>query len=148
MKEIVNRRATYEFQFIQEYDAGIMLMGTEIKALRLGNANLSDAYCVFKGSDLYVRSIFIAEYEFGNVNNHEERRERKLLLRKSELAKLQKAVKEKGLTIIPYKIFFSDRGIAKVRIALAQGKKTYDKRSTLKEKDVQREMDRVKKTYS
>ncbi len=145
MKEIVNRRATYEFHFVQEYDAGIMLMGTEIKSLRSGNANLSDAYCLFRDGELYVRSLFIAIYEYGNVHNHEERRERKLLLRKSELSKLQKAVKEKGLTIIPYKIFFSSRGIAKIRIALAQGKKTYDKRDSLKEKDVQRELDRVKK---
>jgi len=146
-KEIVNRKAKFEYEFMQEFDAGLMLLGTEVKSLRLGNGNLSDAYCLFKDGALYVRSMYIAEYTHGNIFNHEPRRERKLLLKKTELHKLERRVTEKGLTIVPYKIFFSDRGLAKLRIALAQGKKTYNKKETIRERDAQREMDRIKKAY-
>ena len=147
-KEIVNRKAKFEYEFIQEFDAGLMLLGTEVKSLREGNANLSDAYCMFRDGGLYVRSMYIGEYTHGNIFNHETRRERKLLLKKRELHKLDRRVTEKGLTIVPYKIFFSDRGLAKLRIALAQGKKTYNKKETIRERDAQREMDRIKKEYS
>lgn len=143
--EIVNRRARYEYEFLDVFEAGIVLQGTEIKSIRKGNANLSDAYCWFQPDGLYVRSMFIAEYENGTYANHETRRVRKLLLRKPELRKLERRVKERGLTIVPYKLYLSDRGLAKLEIALAQGKKTHDKRESIKEKDNKRELDRMKK---
>ncbi len=144
-KEILNRKAKFEYSFIQELEAGIMLTGTEVKSLRQGQGNLSDAYCAFRGNELYIHSLFIAEYDHGNIHNHETRRTRKLLLKKGELKKLQKRVKEKGFTIVPFKIAFNERGLVKIHIALAQGKKTYDKRNTIKEKDMKRDMDRMKK---
>lgn len=143
--EIVNRRARFEFHFIQTFEAGIMLTGTEIKSLRKGAANLNDAFCYFKGSELYIKNMFIAEYELGTAFNHEPRRLRKLLLRSGELNKLQRKVKEKGFTIIPYRLYINQRGLAKLEIALAQGKNTYDKRDSIKAKDQAREMDRIKK---
>lgn len=147
VKEIINRKAKYEYEFVQEFDAGLMITGTEVKSLRLGNANLSDAYCLIRHGELYVRNMYIAEYDHGNIHNHEPRRERKLLLRKTELHKLDRRVAEKGLTIVPYKIFFSERGLAKLRIALAQGKKTFNKKEVIRERDAKREMDRIKKSY-
>lgn len=143
--EIVNRRARFEFHFIQTFEAGIMLTGTEIKSLRKGAANLNDAFCYFKGNELYIKNMFIAEYELGTAFNHEPRRLRKLLLRSGELNKLQRKVKEKGFTIIPYRLYINQRGLAKLEIALAQGKNTYDKRDSIKAKDQAREMDRIKK---
>jgi len=147
-KEIVNRKAKYEYQFLQEFSAGVMLVGTEVKAMRSGNANLTDAYCLFKNGELYIKSLYIGEYDHGNINNHETRRDRKLLLKKTELRKLDKRVKEKGFSIIPYKIFFSERGLVKIQIVLGQGKKSYDKRDSIKEKDMKRDMDRIKKNYT
>ena len=144
-KEIVNRKAKFSYSFIQELEAGIMLTGTEVKSLRKGEANLNDAYCNFKGDELYVHSLFIAEYDHGNIYNHETRRVRKLLLKKTELRKLQRRVKEKGFTIVPYKMYFNERGKAKILIALAQGKKSYDKRDSIKQKDMKRDMDRAMK---
>ena len=132
---------------MQGFEAGMMLLGTEVKSLRKGDANLTDAYCHFVGNELYIKSLFIGEYDHGNVHNHETRRDRKLLLRKSELQKLLKKTTEKGFTIVPYKIFFSDRGFAKVEIFLAQGKKSYDKRQTIKNRDADRDLDRIKKSY-
>lgn len=143
--EVVNRRATYEFEFIDVVEAGIILTGTEIKSVRQGNVNLRDAYCLFKKEELYIHSLFIAPYEHGNQFNHEARRTRKLLLRRGELRKLEKKVKEKGFTIVPHKLYITERGFAKVEIALAQGKKTYDKRDSIKQKDLKRDMDRIKK---
>ncbi len=143
--EIVNKKASFEYSFVQEYDAGIMLTGTEIKSVRAGNANLSDAWCLLEMGELWVKSMFIAEYSHGTDNNHETRRSRKLLLRKPELRKLEKKIKEKGFTIIPIRLYISDRGFAKLRIALATGKKSYDKREVIKERDNKRELDRVKK---
>lgn len=145
--EIVNRRAQYEYHFLELFEAGIVLQGTEIKSIRQGNANLSDAYCVFQHGDLYVRSMFIAEYEYGTYANHDPRRMRKLLLRRPELRKLERRVKERGLTIVPYRLYLSERGFAKLEIALAQGKKTHDKRETIKAKDQKRELDRSHKAY-
>ncbi len=143
--EIINRKAKYEYQFLQEYEVGIVLQGTEVKSIKNGNVNLRDAYCLFIKDELYIKSMFIAEYSHGNIHNHESRRDRKLLLRKPELRKLHKKVKEKGLSIIPYKVYFSDRGLIKVQIALAQGKKVYDKRQSIKEREYKRDLDRIKK---
>lgn len=143
--EIVNRRATYEYEFIDVLEAGISLLGTEIKSVREGNVNLRDAYCLFKNDELYIHSVFIAPYSHGNQFNHEARRTRKLLLHRSELRKWEKKVKEKGYTIVPYKFYITERGFAKVEIALAQGKKRYDKRDSIKQKDLKRDMDRIKK---
>jgi SsrA-binding protein len=143
--EIVNRRATFEFQFIDVVEAGILLLGTEIKSVRAGNVNLRDAYCLFKNGELLIYSMFIAPYSHGNQFNHEERRVRKLLLKRAELKKLEKKVKEKGFTIVPHKLYINERGFAKVEIALAQGKKTYDKRDSIKQKDLKRDLDRIKK---
>ncbi|KXK40880.1 MAG: SsrA-binding protein SmpB [Saprospiraceae bacterium] len=144
-KEIINRKAKFEYHFIQVFEAGIALTGTEVKALRQGLANLNDAYCLFDNGNLTVKSMFIAEYDHGTIYNHDARRDRRLLLHKSELKKLERRVTEKGLTIIPYRLYFSERGFAKLEIALAQGKKAYDKRETLKERDNKREIDRLKK---
>lgn len=143
--EIVNRRARYEYQFLDTYEAGIALVGTEIKSIRTGHADLSDAYCTFQDGELYVRSLFIAEYDYGNQFNHDPRRLRKLLLKKQELKKLEKKVKERGFTIVPYRIFINARGFAKLEIALAQGKKVHDKRDAIQARDQKREMDRLKK---
>lgn len=143
--EIVNRKASFEYSFLDEYEAGVMLTGTEIKSLREGNANLKEAYCAFKDDELFIRNMFIAEYKFGTHNNHEPKRIRKLLLRKKELKKLQRKVKEKGLTIVPYKMYISERGFAKIKVMLAQGKKSYDKRQSIKERDNKRDLDRIKK---
>lgn len=139
---IKNRRASFDYEFIERFVAGIQLKGTEIKALRLGKASISDSFCQFTRGELYVRGLSISEYDWGNLNNHEPNRERKLLLTARELRKLERKVKESGLTIIVLKIFINDRGLAKVEIALARGKKSYDKREDLKQKDARREMDR------
>lgn len=145
-REVTNKRAEYEFMFLSNFEAGIMLQGTEIKSIRSGGSvNLSDAYCRFKEDGLYVMSMHISPYRHGTYNNHEARRERKLLLKKQELKKLQKRVKERGLTIVPYRLYFSDRGLVKLEIALGQGKKTHDKRQAIKEKDNKRSMARLNK---
>lgn len=143
--EIVNRRARFEYHFDSKYEAGIKLTGTEVKSIRMGQANLSDAYCVFEDGELYVVSMFISEYKYANQFNHETRRKRKLLLKKNQLRKLEKKVKERGFTIVPYRLYFNDRNFVKVEIALAQGKKTYDKRQSIKEKDAKRDLARIKK---
>lgn len=145
--EIVNRKASFEYHFRDEYEAGIVLTGTEIKSIRAGNANLKEAYCVFKDDELYVRNMFIAEYKYGTIHNHDPKRIRKLLLRRQELRKLHRKVQEKGFTIVPYKLFISERGLAKLVIMLAQGKKSYDKRESIKERDNKRDLDRIKKMY-
>lgn len=145
--EILNRKATYEYHFVQEFDAGISLTGTEVKSIRNGNANLSDAYCVFERGELWVRNLYIAEYEYGTDANHLPRRNRKLLLRRPELRKLERGIKEKGSTIVPFKIFFSERGFVKITVCLAKGKKSFDKRETIKERENKRELDRVNKAY-
>jgi SsrA-binding protein len=144
-KEIVNRKAKFEYSFIQEFEAGLVLTGTEVKALRLGLANMTDAYCLFENGNLTIKSLYIAEYDHGTVYNHDARRDRRLLLRKPELKKLERRVSEKGYTIVPYRLYFSERGFAKIEIALAQGKKEFDKRDSIKERDNKRELDRVKK---
>lgn len=144
-KEIINRKAKFEYHFIQQLESGLVLTGTEVKALRLGLSNLNDAYCIFDHGNLIVKNLFISEYDQGTVYNHDSRRDRRLLLHKSELKKLERRVMEKGYTIVPYKLYFSDRGFAKLEIALAQGKKSFDKRETIKERDSKRDLDRIKK---
>ncbi|MFZ1750657.1 MAG: SsrA-binding protein SmpB [Saprospiraceae bacterium] len=144
-KEIVNRKAKFEYSFIQNVEAGLVLTGTEVKALRVGMANLNDAYCIFDHGNLIVKSLYIAEYDHGTIYNHDARRDRRLLLHKSELKKLERRVTEKGYTIVPYKLYFSDRGFAKLEVVLAQGKKSYDKRDAIKERENKRDLDRLKK---
>lgn len=143
--EIINRRAKFEYHFIDTYEAGIVLQGTEIKSIRRGQANLSDAYCFFKDGELFIKSMFISEYENGTYANHEPRRTRKLLLHRRELRKLERRVKEKGMTIVPYRLYISERGLVKLEIALSQGKRSFDKRQTIKDRDSQRELSRIKK---
>ncbi|MEM9525640.1 MAG: SsrA-binding protein SmpB [Bacteroidota bacterium] len=143
--EYVNRKAKHEYHFLELVEAGIQLTGTEIKSIRGGHVNLRDAYCIFQNDELWVRSIFIGEYKQGNVHNHEERRPRKLLLKRQELNKWQRKVKEKGFTIVPYRLYLNERGLAKLEIVLVQGKKNYDKRHSNKARDNKRARDRALK---
>jgi SsrA-binding protein len=142
---IKNKKASHEYEFLEKFIAGIKLTGTEIKSIRLGKATLVDSYCVFRKSELYIKGMHIAEYWWGNLNNHDPLRERKLLLKAAELKKIERKVKETGHTIVAIKVFINDRGLAKAEIAIAKGKKEYDKRETLKRKDATREMDRMMK---
>lgn len=140
--QIRNKRASFDYEFLEEYDAGIVLVGTEIKSIRLGKASLQDAYCYFSGTELYVKGMNVSTYFWGSWNSHEPARDRKLLLTKKELRHLSQAVKQKGLTIVAVRLYIAANGFAKLRIALAKGKKEYDKRQTIKEKDIRREMER------
>lgn len=142
---IKNKRASFDYEFIETYTAGIVLTGTEIKSIRQGKASLVDTFCIFEKGELWVRNMYIAEYFYGSYNNHVARRDRKLLLSKKELKKMARLVKETGYTIVPTRIFLNDRGLAKVNIAVAKGKKQYDKRQSLREKDDKRTMDRAMK---
>lgn len=142
---IRNKRASFDFHLLEKFTAGLQLTGTEIKSIRQGKASLNDAFCLFRKDELWVKNMHISEYEKGTYANHEPLRIRKLLLRKSELRKLDKKVREKGLTIIPLSVFISGRGFAKMEIALAKGKKVHDKRESIREKDTKRELDRVMK---
>lgn len=144
---IKNRKASFEYEFIEKLVAGIQLQGTEIKSIRNGNAGINEAFCEFKDDELFVINMHVAEYEFGSYSNHEPKRQRKLLLKSKELKKWRKKVKEKGLTIIPTLLFISDKGLAKLEVALAQGKKVHDKRDTLRDRDSKRQLDRIKKTH-
>lgn len=140
---IKNKKARYEYTILDKYEAGIQLLGTEIKSIRDGKASLVESYCYFKGDELYVKSMHIAEYSHGSDNNHEPLRERKLLLHKRELKKLQDNLTKGGNnTIVPLRLYLNERGIAKLEIALATGKKLYDKRASIKDKDMKREHDR------
>jgi SsrA-binding protein len=142
---IKNKKASYDYEFIEKFVAGIVLSGTEIKSLRLGKATIADSYCFFNNGELFIKGMHIAEYWWGNLNNHDPLRERKLLLTSHELRKIERKIKESGLTIIVIKVFISGRGLAKAEIAISKGKKEYDKRETLKRKDASREMDRMRK---
>lgn len=142
---IKNRRAAFDYELLDSYTAGIVLCGTEIKSIREGRAGLTDTFCTFADGELWVRNMHISEYRLGTCYNHDATRERKLLLTKRELRKLQRAVKESGLTIVPTSLFINEKGLAKLNIALARGKKTYDKRDSLREKDDRREMERARK---
>lgn len=141
---IRNKRASFEYEFVDTFIAGLVLRGTEIKSIREGKVNLQDAYCFFKSGELFVINLSISPYSQGTHYNHEPNRERKLLLSKNELEKLEKKFEEKGLSIIPVKLFVNDRGLAKLEIALAKGKKLHDKRESIKERDVKRELQRMK----
>jgi len=142
---IKNKKVFFEFEILESFSAGIQLQGTEIKSIREGKAGLIDSYCQFFGGELYVKNMHIAEYFFGNIQNHEAKRERKLLLTKKELKKLDRKVRETGLTIVPLRLYLNDKGYAKIDIGLAKGKKIYDKRETLKQNDSKRDMDRAMK---
>ena len=141
---IRNKKASHEYQFMEKYIAGIVLKGTEVKSIRMGKVNLQDAYCAFFREELYVKAMHIAPYVMGTHNNHESKRDRKLLLNKRELKKIKTKSFEKSLTIIPIRIFMNDRGLTKLEIALAKGKKLYDKREDIKAKDMKRELARLK----
>ncbi len=141
--QIKNKRATFDYEILDVYTAGIVLVGTEIKSLRLGKAGLADSYCYFVRGELWIKNMYIAEYFYGTYNNHVERRERKLLLSKQELRKLEAASKTAGTTIVPLKLFINDRGLAKLQIGLARGKKQYDKRASIKEREDKRDMARA-----
>ena len=142
---IKNKKSSHDYEFIEKFIAGIKLSGTEIKSLRLGKATLADSYCFFNNGELFIKGMHIAEYWWGNLNNHDPLRERKLLLTSRELRKIERKIKESGLTIIVIKVFINKRGLAKAEIAISRGKKEYDKRETLKRKDAAREMDRMRK---
>lgn len=144
---IRNKKASFEYFFVETYTAGIVLTGTEIKSIRQGKASLVDSYCYIHNGEIWVKGMNISPYFFGSYNNHEAMRDRKLLLTKKEIHKLQEATKQVGFTIVPTLVFIDAKGRAKVDIALAKGKKEYDKRQTLKEKEDRREMDRAIKHY-
>lgn len=139
---IKNRQASFEYTLLDKYVAGIILTGTEIKSIRLGKANIAEAYCTFIGGELFVRNMEVSPYALGTHYNHEPKRDRKLLLNRSEIKKLSAKLKDKGLTIIPTLLFINDKGLAKLEIALAKGKKLYDKRESIKERDVKRDLNR------
>lgn len=144
---IKNKKAAYQYFLMDSFTAGIQLTGTEIKSIRAGKVSLGEAFCVFTGQELFLRNAHIAEYEFGTYANHDPKRDRKLLLTRRELKKLQNKVKEKGLTIIPVLLFINEKGLAKVEIALARGKHYYDKRETLKKSDAKKDISRATKLY-
>lgn len=145
---ILNKRAKFDYEIIETYSAGIVLTGTEIKSIRLGKANITESFCEFNdASELFAINTSIEEYSFGNQFNHKARSERKLLLNRRELKSLERSVDTKGLTIIPLRLFTNEKGLAKLEIALCRGKKTYDKRESLKENDTKRDLDRIKKSY-
>jgi SsrA-binding protein len=138
--EIRNRRASFDYSFVEEYIAGIILTGSEIKSIRGGKASITESYCYVNNNQLFIKNMYIAEFKQASYNNHEEKRERVLLLKKSELKKISNEMKgQNGMTIIPIKLFINRRGLAKMKIVVAKGKKTHDKRESIKKKDVQRE---------
>ena len=142
---IRNKRATFDYEILEEYLAGVVLVGTEIKSLRLGKASMVDTYCYFDRGELWLRGLNIAEYGWGTCNNHTPKRDRKLLLNRKELNKIERTLQDKGITAVGLKIFINERGLAKLLVGVARGKKQYDKRETLKEKDAKREMERFTK---
>ncbi len=145
--EIVNKKAYHDYEILEKYIAGIQLKGTEIKSIRQGKASIKDAFCYFKDGELFVKNMHIAEYDKAGYTTHDPYRDRKLLLRRSELNRLSGKVEEKGLTIVPLRLFITPKGWAKLEIALVRGKKKYDKRETIKKREAQRQMERVLKRY-
>ncbi len=139
---IKNKKAAFEYEVIESLDAGMVLAGTEIKSIRQGKASLTDSYCQFQKNELYVKNLHIAEYELGTCNNHMAKRDRKLLLQRREMLKWQRKTKETGLTIIPLELFFNEKGLAKLKIALCRGKKIYDKRESIRDREYSRDMAR------
>lgn len=143
---IINKKAKFEYQLLDQYKAGIVLTGTEIKSIRLSKASISESFCEFNdNNELFIINMFIDEYEFGNHHNHKTKSQRKLLLNKKELRKLNKDVRNTGLTIVPLKVFVNEKGFAKVLISLAKGKKTFDKRQVIKDRESKIQLDRLKK---
>lgn len=142
---IRNKRATFDYEILEEYVAGVVLVGTEIKSLRLGKASLVDSYCYFEHGELWIRNVNIAEYTWGTCNNHVPKRDRKLLLNRKELNKLQRSLQDRGLTVVGLRIFINERGLAKIVVGLARGRKSFDKREYIKENDAKREMDKAMK---
>ena len=140
MTDIRNRQAYYDYFIDDKYDAGMVLTGTEVKSLRAGRASFNDSYCYFHRGEIFIKSLHIAEYSHGTSSNHDPTRDRKLLLTKKELRKIESKIKEKGITVIPLRIFFSEKGFAKIELGLGKGKKLYDKRETIKQRDTQREL--------
>lgn len=140
---IKNKRATFDYELTDVYTAGIVLTGTEIKSIRLGKASLVDTFCFVNKSELWVKNMYVAEYFYGTYNNHVARRDRKLLLTKRELAKIESASKNSGFTIVPIRLFINDKGLAKIVVAIAKGKKEYDKRDSIRERDDKRDMARA-----
>lgn len=145
--EIKNKRATFDYEIVDVLVAGIVLKGTEIKSVRNQKVNLTDSFCTFVNGELFVINMHISEYEKGGYWNHVPKAQRKLLLQRKELRKWEAKIKEKGLTIVPLKLYVNEKGLAKLQIGLAKGKKSFDKRDSLKEKDAKRELDRVRKSY-
>ena len=144
---IRNKRATFDYEILEEYVAGVVLVGTEIKSIRLGKASLTESYCYFDKGELWLRGMNVAEYGWGTCNNHAPRRDRKLLLQRKELNKLQRALQDRSLTIVALRLFLSEKGLAKVVIGLARGRKSYDKREYIKANDAKREMDKAMKRF-
>ncbi len=144
---ILNKRARFDYEIISSYTAGIVLTGTEIKSIRLGKAQIAESFCEFSNNELFAINTYIEEYSFGNTFNHKSRSERKLLLTKRELRKLERDVQTKGLTIVPLRLFTNEKGLAKLEIGLCRGKKNYDKRESLKAQDTKRDIDRLKKNF-
>lgn len=142
---IANKKAGFLYNLVKKYTAGIMLYGTEVKAIRMGKVSINEAFCYFRKSELYIKNMNVGEYDFGTYLNHVPTRERKLLLKKSEINQLLNKVKEKGLTIVPVELLLTERGFVKIQISLAQGKKVFDKRESIKTKDNKREMERIRK---
>ncbi|MGB5026195.1 MAG: SsrA-binding protein [Saprospiraceae bacterium] len=140
--EILNRKASYLYNFIQTYEAGILLSGPEVKSIKAGNANMSDAYCIVEHGEVWIKNLNINLYKQSAESDYNPKQNRKLLLNKEEIRKIERKISEKGLTLIPYKIYIADRGIIKVEIVLVSGKKSYDKRESIKEKDEKRNLDR------
>jgi SsrA-binding protein len=145
IREFKNKKASYQYELTEHFVAGIQLRGTEIKSIRNGKVSFTDAYCVVEDEEIYVRGLHISEYRFGTIYNHEPKRQRKLLLNRQEIRKIHKRVKERGNTIIPVALFINEKGLAKLEISLAQGKRLHDKREGIKEKDMKRDMERIRK---
>lgn len=142
--EIKNKRAKFDYEWLDTYTAGLQLLGTEVKSIRMGKASIAEAYCYMTGGELFIKGMNVTEWSHGNIFNHDPIRERKLLLSKRELDKIDKALKDQGTTVVPTKLFISEKGWIKLNIAVAKGKKNYDKRQSLKEKDAKRDLARLK----
>lgn len=140
---IRNKSASYEYHFIEKFTCGVILQGTEVKSIRMNNANINDAYCIVHNGELLIKNMHISKYNEGTYNNHEPLKDRKLLVKKKEIRKIERELKDKGITVIPLSLFINDRGLIKIEIALAKGKKLHDKRESIKEKDLNRELQKI-----
>ena len=138
-----NKRASFDYELLETFTAGLVLTGTEIKSIRLGKASLVDTFAIVEHGEVWVKNMYVAEYFFGTYNNHAPRRDRKLLLNRKEIRRLQTAAKDRGFTLVPTRLFINERGLAKLVLAIARGKKEYDKRQSIRERDDRREMDRM-----